>query len=82
MGDGPGDTGVIKLFGSVPESLERIDMFDPPDLVNNGKPTGKTMISAGPSAACASVHWQNSVNIQEFNNYDAASSLWTGEPGS
>lgn len=52
---GDGSPDIVERFGSVPEGLDRIDVFDPPDPANNGRPPGKTVIFSGPHEA--RVHW-------------------------
>lgn len=59
--------GIVERFGSVPEGLDRIDVFDPPDPANNGRPSGKTVIFAGPHEA--RVHWRRGSTIaQSYDN--------------
>jgi hypothetical protein len=78
VADGDTNAGIVERFGSVPEGLDRIDIFDPPDPANNGKPSGKTLISAGPHAA--RVHWTRGATITQ--RYDPAGSIQIEESGS
>jgi len=70
-----GTAGVVARFGSVPEGLDRIDVFDPPDSANSGRPSGRTMIFAGPHEA--HVHWRRGTPIAQ--RYDPGSSIQTRE---
>jgi hypothetical protein len=78
-GDG-GNGGIVERFGPLPEGLDRIDVFNPPDPATHGRPSGKTVIFADSHETRDRVRWRKGSTIAQ--RYDPSNSSRIDETGS